>query len=181
MSVGCKSVVMQPDGSHSKPIGQVVKHKLAFICPSGPMAESSGLGQRVLQARLNMAARLGRPVRQQEIADAMGVHSVTVGRWESGAKEPDLATIERLGKVLGVDPRWLAFGTEVVNVAPSSETASGEVAATNGVRPESPDSHSAPHVPPRRRLDDIPEPFVMPEVKPKKATSRTKPGRRHRA
>ena len=40
----------------------------------------------------------------------VGVTQGAVGSWESGAKEPDLATIERLAKVLEVDPRWLAFG-----------------------------------------------------------------------
>lgn len=79
-----------------------------------------------------MAAKLGRPVTQQEIADAMRVHSVTVGRWEGNVKEPDLATIAQLAKVLGVDPRWLAFGDvrsvavmDAPTVQPSSTRSAG--------------------------------------------------------
>lgn len=77
-------------------------------------------GKRVLQARLNLAAKRGRPVTQQEIADALGVTGVTVGRWEGDRKEPDLATISQLAQVLEVDPKWLAFGASSVT-APSED------------------------------------------------------------
>lgn len=76
-------------------------------------------GERVLQARLALAAHLGRPVTQTEVAEAVGVHQVTLGEWERGKKEPKLDTIERLAAVLNVSPAWLAFG-EGAPLAPHS-------------------------------------------------------------
>lgn len=76
------------------------------------MTGTGTLGGRILQARLNLSARLGHQVTQQEIADKMKVTGVTVGRWENNVKEPDLATIDRLAAVLEVSPAWLAFGIE---------------------------------------------------------------------
>lgn len=68
------------------------------------------LGRRILQSRLALAAKRGRPVSQMEIARELGVTGVTVSRWEADKKEPDLATIHRLARFLEVDPGWLAFG-----------------------------------------------------------------------
>jgi transcriptional regulator with XRE-family HTH domain len=67
---------------------------------------------RLLRARLEMGARLGREVRQKEIAAEMGVEPSAYSQWEGGVKEPrGRATYEKLAAVLGVDPGWLAFGT----------------------------------------------------------------------
>lgn len=71
---------------------------------------STGFAKRVLQARLNAGARRGKTLTQTEVAEKLKVTQATVGRWESGDAEPDLATIKRLAKVLGVDPGDLAFG-----------------------------------------------------------------------
>lgn len=72
----------------------------------------AGFGKRALQARLNLAARQGRTVSQTEIGKLMGVSGVSVGRWESGEKEPDLETIVALAQVLQCDVAWLAFGID---------------------------------------------------------------------
>lgn len=74
------------------------------------MAESSGLGRRIFQARKQLEAKCGRVVSQAEIGAALGVTGVAVGSWEGGKKEPDLATIARLALALDVSPGWLAFG-----------------------------------------------------------------------
>lgn len=67
---------------------------------------------RLRQARLDMAARTGREVRQTEVADHMGVSRAAYSQWEGGATEPkNRKDYERLAKFLGVDPGWLAFGT----------------------------------------------------------------------
>lgn len=71
---------------------------------------ATGFAKRVMQARLDAGARRGKQLTQTEVAEKMRVTQATVGRWESGDAEPDLATIARLAKVLGVDPRDLAFG-----------------------------------------------------------------------
>jgi transcriptional regulator with XRE-family HTH domain len=94
-----------------------------------------GFGQRVLQARLDFAAKRGRTISQVEVGKAVGVTGVSVGRWESGEKEPDLETIGRLARFLEVSPGWLAFGDasrdyegrvdSVKPVAPTEENGNG--------------------------------------------------------
>jgi transcriptional regulator with XRE-family HTH domain len=73
---------------------------------------AAGFGARLLQARMELAKRRGSDVRKADVARAMGVSGVSVGRWESGEKEPDLATIERLADFLEVSAGWLAFAEE---------------------------------------------------------------------
>ena len=74
-----------------------------------------GWGQRILQARLDLAQRRGRTVPQTEIAEAVGVSSVTLGYWEREKTEPgDVATWKRLAKALHTTPEWLAFGAAPV-------------------------------------------------------------------
>jgi transcriptional regulator with XRE-family HTH domain len=73
-------------------------------------AAGKGFGQRVKQARMDLSAKLGRVVTQTEVAARLKVTGTTVGRWESGEKEPSLTMIGRLAKVLGVSPALLAFG-----------------------------------------------------------------------
>lgn len=88
------------------------------------MTESVGFGDRVLQARLDMAARLRRTVSQVEVGKAMGVTGVAVGSWEKNEKVPDLETIQRLARFLGVSPGYLAFG-EGATLAPGSHDDAG--------------------------------------------------------
>lgn len=86
-------------------------------------------GQRVKQARLNLSARMGRQIAQSEIAEAVGVHQVTLGEWERGKSEPKLETIERLAAVLAVSAAWLAFGegeADITPMAPVSMFKTGE-------------------------------------------------------
>lgn len=71
---------------------------------------AKGFGGRVLQARLDMAARLRRTVSQVEIGRALGVSGVAVGTWEKSETVPNLETVERLAEFLGVSPGYLAFG-----------------------------------------------------------------------
>lgn len=86
----------------------------------------NGFGGRALQARLDFAARRGRAISQVEVGRALGVTGVTVGRWENGLKQPDLATITRVAAFYGVSAGWLAFGSE-------SPTAA-EIAVSRAVR-----------------------------------------------
>lgn len=59
-----------------------------------------------------MGTRQGADVSKAEVGRQMAVSSVTVGMWERGETEPNLATVERLAAYLGVAPGWLAFGQE---------------------------------------------------------------------
>lgn len=73
-----------------------------------------GYGQRIRQARLDLAAKRGKPLSQVEVAKAVGVSSVTVGYWEAEKTEPDgIATWRKLARVLNVSAGWLAFGEQV--------------------------------------------------------------------
>lgn len=91
---------------------------------------AKGFGDRLAKARFGKAARTGRTVTQVAVAKAIGVTSTTIGRWESGEKEPALAVIEKLATVLGVDPCYLAFGrnggTLTRLTEPGSEAGEGE-------------------------------------------------------
>lgn len=98
------------DGYIIIPSGLLVNPQFQADNPPGQDMDAKGFGERVRRARLELAARLGRVVTQVEVAERMGVTGVTVGRWEAGAKQPDLETIERLANVLDVTPAWLAFG-----------------------------------------------------------------------
>lgn len=92
--------------------------------PIGAIMGSGGrpFGKRVLQARLNLAAREGRTVSQSEIAGELGVHQKTVATWEHGKKQPDLDTIARLAEVLGTSPAFLAFGIpEIPHIGTANE------------------------------------------------------------
>lgn len=41
-------------------------------------------------------------VTQVALAEMLGVHHVTVARWETGEREPDIKTLNRLANLLGV-------------------------------------------------------------------------------
>ncbi|MCC7132456.1 MAG: helix-turn-helix domain-containing protein [Gemmatimonadales bacterium] len=68
------------------------------------------MGSRLYQARLDLAARRRETVALEEVAQDIGVSSVTVGRWEKGTRKPTLAQLERLAAFYGSTPEWLAFG-----------------------------------------------------------------------
>ena len=69
--------------------------------------------ERLVVARQQMGVRLGRDVLQKEIAEEMSVGESAYSQWENGVREPrKLETYEKLAAILGVDPGWLAFGTQ---------------------------------------------------------------------
>lgn len=92
-------------------------------------------GGRLYSARLWKAGAERRTIVQRDVAAAIGVSQVSVGRWEADLKEPSLATIERLAQWLGVSPGWLAFGEgEMLGPAlPQSPKPIGTVPYTTGV------------------------------------------------
>ncbi len=75
--------------------------------------DGSGFGPRLLQARLNYSARVGRMVTQTEVGKKLGVTGTSIGRYEQGAKEPTLATFHKLARLYGVSPCYLCFGIVV--------------------------------------------------------------------
>lgn len=93
-------------------------------------------GERLRQARRELAVALRREVTQQEVADHLGVTSVTVGRWEDGSREPDFATVARLAAYLKVRAGYLAFG----------ELPAAAHGSTNGATPHVPHDPGAARV-----------------------------------
>lgn len=72
--------------------------------------------------------RKKRRLSQAQLAELIGVEQPTVQRWESGNRLPDLDSLHRLAKVLGVTPGALLEGGSVVAVGPTLWI-KGEVAA----------------------------------------------------
>lgn len=89
--------------------GNLVKRKREFL--ARPVYLSEGLKERLKQARLDLTPKRGGFVSQEVLAAEIGVSGATLGNWESGAYEPSLMLLEKLAKVLGVSPAYLAFGT----------------------------------------------------------------------
>lgn len=97
---------------------------------SGELRES--FGDRLKQARREFAVAKRRDVTQQEVADALGVSAVTVGRWEDGTREPDFATVAWLAAFLRVRAGYLAFGELPVRDAVRASGAATLPALTGG-------------------------------------------------
>ena len=70
------------------------------------------LGERLKRARLESGSRANpiREVSKAWVGRQIGVTGVAVGLWESGANEPNRATLERLADLYGVELLWLTFG-----------------------------------------------------------------------
>lgn len=47
-------------------------------------------------------ARLDREMTQEEVAERSGVHATEVSRIESGKRDPQVSTVQRLAKAVGV-------------------------------------------------------------------------------
>lgn len=62
-----------------------------------------------IAARLRMARAYAK-LRQQDVADAAGVHLTTVQRAEAGTLDPRRRTLTDLAKALGVRVEWLLTG-----------------------------------------------------------------------
>jgi len=77
------------------------------------------MGQRIAQARRELACREKRDVTPSAIAKALKVSRETVYRWEADVpgKQPRDAKLIALAKFLGVTASWLRYGDEEVQDA----------------------------------------------------------------
>ena len=75
------------------------------------MAES-GIPQRILQARLDLAQRLGREVGKAEIARKAGIPIPTYGRYESGARRLPADLMAAVAAALETDVAYIASGAK---------------------------------------------------------------------
>jgi transcriptional regulator with XRE-family HTH domain len=53
------------------------------------------------------AIRVKAEVSQQALADALGIHQVTIARWESGSRSPAIDELPAIAAVLRVSPSSL--------------------------------------------------------------------------
>lgn len=96
--------------------------KSGFVRPLKTGA--AGFPDRLREARQALRRPDGKAVRQADLGKAVGgLSGQAVGAWETGANEPDLATIERLAALLRVSPGQLAFGDTASDVAQVPEDA----------------------------------------------------------
>ena len=73
--------------------------------------KSGGLPRsRFFAARLR-ARRVQCWLRQEELAQILGVSRSALTQWELGKTEPSLAMIEKVAEALAVTPEYLMFGT----------------------------------------------------------------------
>lgn len=71
------------------------------------------VGQRIIQARLDLGAKRGRVVTQAALAKALGVTPGTVSQWESGTTRPDpYDTIPKIAVALETTAGYLMWGDD---------------------------------------------------------------------
>lgn len=75
-----------------------------------------------LGARLRKA-REEKRLTQQQVAEMLGVHNSTLGKYELGKREPDFKTILRLADIYEVSPIWIITGQNEINRAESRNDA----------------------------------------------------------
>ena len=66
------------------------------------------LGERIRKARK------GNNMTQAELAHSIGVHEITIRRWELGDRNPDMHELQKISDVLGV-PLTELFGTVAID------------------------------------------------------------------
>lgn len=78
------------------------------------------LGQRLALTRKQKGGQL------IDLAAVAGVADTTILHLEKGRKAPQIATVERIARALGVSPCWLAFGIDLLP-SPGSDLQSSQV------------------------------------------------------
>lgn len=70
------------------------------------------LGERIRKAR-----KVNGKMTQAELAERIGVHEMTVRRWESGERTPDVDSLQKISGVLGVSVSDLLTGGSEVSMS----------------------------------------------------------------
>ena len=80
--------------------------------------EETGIGERI------KALRKAVGMRQQELADALGVSTNIISKWENGLARPSRGdNISKLSEALGVSPTTLMFGNTILTTDDSRSVA----------------------------------------------------------
>lgn len=64
---------------------------------------ATDLGRVISDARRALGHRRGKRVTQRELAEAVGVHELTVTAWETGKQKPDADNLAKVTSFLGMD------------------------------------------------------------------------------
>lgn len=83
-----------------------------------PKKPTETMGQRIAQARRELAVRLARDVLQSDVANELGVGAATVSRWEADQAAPRDEALNQLAAYLKTTPAWLKFGVGAPSTAP---------------------------------------------------------------
>lgn len=69
------------------------------------------MGNKEIGHRLRKA-REAKRLTQKEVADKIGIHNSTIGKYELGEREPDFDTVKELSEIYEVSPDWILLGNE---------------------------------------------------------------------
>ena len=86
----------------------------------------SSLAERLRRVRGNIP--------QIEIAQRLGIHKSSWGRYERGDSEPSGSDLEKVCTVFGISPEWLLLGTGEMNSNRPSPTTQGITRAEERIR-----------------------------------------------
>ena len=61
---------------------------------------------------------------QDDLADKLGVHRTTIGKWESNKAQPSIENYEKMSEILKVSPIWLMSIDQYTNQIPNEHALS---------------------------------------------------------
>lgn len=93
------------------PVRCYVKPQSEEIFAPRYVSRPATIGQRIAQARRELAVRRGEDVTPSDLAGMASVSPATVYRWEDGTKKPSEGSLDALSAVLGVTKAYLRYGT----------------------------------------------------------------------
>lgn len=73
------------------------------------------LAARPAWARRMVEAREAKGLKQDQLAARLGIPQTTLGGYETGKPEPELAVFDRIADALGVKAVWLVYGVDPHN------------------------------------------------------------------
>ena len=82
------------------------------------MAKGDTVGDRIAQARRELAVRLRRDITKAALAEMVGVAASSVGDWEANVSVPKGGNLVQLARVLGVSESYIIAGDALPPATP---------------------------------------------------------------